>query len=331
MFQRRAVLVLSLCCYIFVGIQQPLFVSGWVVPYCRNGRPSLAATTSRRTADGYANDDVHDDHHDSIGSSPSTSSSTSASLSNQRRSLFRSLGSVSIAALGLNTATAKSALGMYNDAKSGIAFPEVNELESMAIPRDWSEVENPLSTNPSSQLSRLDSTPDTVFYTDPRFVEHVDDNAVQLMTKYVSEVAIPGQNDGPDGIAVLDLCSSWTSHIDTESVVSKNNGKMPTRVAGLGMNAAELKANKALTEWTVQDLNTDPKLPYNDGSFDVVLCQLSIDYLTRPLEVMEEVSRVLRPGGKVHVLFSNRLFLSKVRTRANLWYFCVLLYQSDAH
>jgi SAM-dependent methyltransferase len=41
------------------------------------------------------------------------------------------------------------------------------------------------------------------------------------------------------------------------------------------------------------------------------LCQLSIDYLTKPLQVCREVLRVLRPGGTVHILFSNRLFLSK--------------------
>ena len=83
------------------------------------------------------------------------------------------------------------------------------------------------------------------------------------------------------------------------------------RVAGLGMNAKELQANKALTEWTVQDLNQRPVLPYADNSFDVVLCQLSIDYLNKPLEVCQEIGRVLKPGGTVHILFSNRLFLSK--------------------
>ena len=68
------------------------------------------------------------------------------------------------------------------------------------------------------------------------------------------------------------------------------------RVAGLGMNAKELEANPFLTEWTVLDLNADKnvKLPYDDESFDVVLCQLSIDYLIHPFEVMKEASRVLK-------------------------------------
>jgi SAM-dependent methyltransferase len=82
-------------------------------------------------------------------------------------------------------------------------------------------------------------------------------------------------------------------------------------VAGLGMNEMELKANPSLTEYVVRDLNENPRLPYEDETFSVVLCQLSIDYLTRPLEVMKEVGRVLRPGGRVHILFSNRLFIQK--------------------
>ena len=83
------------------------------------------------------------------------------------------------------------------------------------------------------------------------------------------------------------------------------------RVAGLGMNAEELAANKQLSEWVVRDLNKQPVLPYADGSFDAVTCTVSIDYLTQPLAVMREVARVLRPGGRVNVLISNRLFFSK--------------------
>ena len=126
------------------------------------------------------------------------------------------------------------------------------------------------------------------------------------MTSYVTERLL--QN----GDSVLDLCSSWTSHI------APGNKLELKRVAGLGMNVKELEANSALTEWTVQDLNENKnvKLPYENDSFDVVMCQLSIDYLIHPLEVMKEVARVLKPGGKVAILISNRLFLTKA---VGLW------------
>jgi Methyltransferase domain len=183
---------------------------------------------------------------------------------------------------------------IINDPKTGIALPEVGEIEA-SIPTEWTD--NPFSGDTKSLFGRLDSTPDSTFYAEPRFVEHIDDHAVKIMTDFVTNEAIQHSD------SVLDLCSSWTSHIDTKV-------NLP-RVAGLGMNEMELKANPSLTEYVVRDLNENPRLPYEDETFSVVLCQLSIDYLTRPLEVMKEVGRVLRPGGRVHILFSNRLFIQK--------------------
>lgn len=187
---------------------------------------------------------------------------------------------------------------MYNDPKTGFPLPEEGEIAS-SIPTDWSGVENPVDESDKNLMMRLDKTPDSQFYAAPRFVEHVDENAVRKITEYIRTQAIG------DRVAVLDLCSSWTSHIDSSA-----SAKLE-RVAGLGMNAKELETNPSLTEWIIKDLNEDPTLPYQDASFDVVLCQLSIDYLTRPLQVLKEAGRVLRRGGKVHILFSNRLFLQK--------------------
>ena len=102
--------------------------------------------------------------------------------------------------------------------------------------------------------------------------------------------------------------SSWVSHYpdDLES----------ERVAGLGMNAEELAENPQLTEWVVHDLNADPVLPFGDGEFDVVTIAVSVQYLTRPLEVFREIGRVLRPGGGCIVSFSNRCFPTKA---VRLW------------
>ncbi|KAK1737481.1 hypothetical protein QTG54_011767 [Skeletonema marinoi] len=106
----------------------------------------------------------------------------------------------------------------------------------------WDEDDNPFaSLSESVSFSRLDASDDKIFYAEPRFVEHVDQQAVDSITSYVSDSLL--QN----GDSVLDLCSSWTSHITPGKLDLK-------RVAGLGMNAKELEANKALTEWAVQDL-----------------------------------------------------------------------------
>ena len=77
------------------------------------------------------------------------------------------------------------------------------------------------------------------------------------------------------------------------------------------MNATELAANPAASSWVVRNLNDDPTLPFEDATFDAVTCCVSVDYLTRPLEVFAEVARVLRPGGVFVCTFSNRCFPTK--------------------
>lgn len=190
---------------------------------------------------------------------------------------------------------------MYTDKTTGIQFPEVDEIAA-AIPQDWSDddVDDDWFAD-KTRFQRLDSSSDSIFYKEARFVEHVDDMAVARMTEYLTNVVV----QPTDVQSVLDLCSSWTSHLP-----SLANAKLQ-RVAGLGMNAKELAANPSLSEWTVADLNEKPVLPYADASFDAVLCQLSVDYLTEPIPVCREIARVLKKGGQVHIIFSNRLFLQK--------------------
>lgn len=229
----------------------------------------------------------------------------SATPNNLQRRQFLSYISTVVPFAITTSSWTQPADAAVRDLKTGILLPLVGQIES-AIPQTWDEDDNPFtSLSDNVYFSRLDASDDKIFYSEPRFVEHVDQQAVDSITSYVTNKLLQ------PGDSVLDLCSSWTSHIMP--------GKLElSRVAGLGMNAKELEANKALTEWTVQDLNKNKyvQLPYENNSFDVVMCQLSIDYLIHPLEVMKEVSRVLKPGGKVAILISNRLFLTKA---VGLW------------
>ena len=95
--------------------------------------------------------------------------------------------------------------------------------------------------------------------------------------------------------------SSWVSHFVTA----------PDRLTVLGLNAEELAANPQAAEWVVHDLNADPVLPFAADTFDHATCCVSVDYLTRPVEVFREVGRVVRPGGTFVCTFSNRLFPTK--------------------
>lgn len=67
----------------------------------------------------------------------------------------------------------------------------------------------------------------------------------------------------------------------------------------------------AQNSFFVRDLNADPGLQAPDGSFDAVICCVSIQYLQFPEKVLQEVYRVLKPGGVVIFSFSNRMFYNK--------------------
>jgi hypothetical protein len=145
-------------------------------------------------------------------------------------------------------------------------------------------------------FKRQDETNDALFYEQPRLVFHIDDFAVQALTKYYSQQLQPKQD-------VLDICSSWVSHFPVDFVGN--------RIVGLGMNEMELSRNDRLTDYVVKDLNQDPVLPFDDNSFDVVTCVVSVDYLNKPLQIFQEIGRVLRPGGECILSMSNRCFPTK--------------------
>jgi SAM-dependent methyltransferase len=142
----------------------------------------------------------------------------------------------------------------------------------------------------------MDETPDEEFYRTPRLVTHIDERAIAAVTQLYRELF-------PAGGEVLDLMSSWISHLPPEVEYG--------RVVGLGMNETELRRNDRLDAYAVQNLNEDPRLPFGDAEFDACGVCVSIDYLTRPVEVLREVGRVLKAGAPVVITFSNRCFPTK--------------------
>jgi SAM-dependent methyltransferase len=149
---------------------------------------------------------------------------------------------------------------------------------------------------PGGGFRRLDESPDEAFYREPRFVTHIDDAAIAAITDLYRRYF-------PSGGAILDLMSSWVSHLPPEADYS--------RVVGIGMNVQELAENAFLDEWHVQNLNREPRLPFADGSFDGAAICVSIQYLVRPIEVLREAGRVLRPAAPLVITFSNRCFPTK--------------------
>lgn len=154
----------------------------------------------------------------------------------------------------------------------------------------------PATSFPPQFFRRFDEADDAEFYAEPRLVTHIDDATIAALTQLYRE-RLPA-----DG-AILDLMSSWVSHLPPDVTYG--------RVAGLGMNFAELERNPRLTDRIVQDLNAAPELPYPDASFDAVINAVSIQYLTRPVDVYASVRRVLKPGGLALIATSHRCFPTK--------------------
>jgi SAM-dependent methyltransferase len=147
-------------------------------------------------------------------------------------------------------------------------------------------------------FSREEERDDALFYAEPRLVSHLDANAKHTVERLIDGL-VPEERP-----VVLDLMSSVDSHLPPSLE--------PKRVVGLGLNEEEMKANPDLTGWRVHDLNAEARLPFEDETFDVATNVVSVEYLTRPVEVFREVGRVLKPGGLFLVVFSTRWFPPKV-------------------
>lgn len=155
-------------------------------------------------------------------------------------------------------------------------------MANEALPREW--------------FTRVDNQDDAFFYNLPRKVVHIDEGAIAALGQFLRRSLPPAGK-------YLDLMSSWRSHLPADL--------HPSAVVGLGMNGAEMADNPQLDRFVLQDLNQQPQLPFADAEFDAAICTVSVQYLTKPVEVFRAVHRVLKPGAPFIVSFSNRCFPSK--------------------
>jgi ubiquinone/menaquinone biosynthesis C-methylase UbiE len=61
-------------------------------------------------------------------------------------------------------------------------------------------------------------------------------------------------------------------------------------------------------------------LPFADGSFDGVMCILALDFMADRERVLQEMVRVLRPGGFVSVAMLNRFSLWTLQRVVRAWF-----------
>eukprot|EP00871_Galdieria_phlegrea_P005773 jgi/Galph1/683/GphlegSOOS_G5349.1 len=182
-------------------------------------------------------------------------------------------------------------------------------LDNVKWPETWPYTDK--------DFSRMDENDDELFYSQPRLVYHIDEFAVRALENFY-------RKHFPPKADILDVCSSWVSHFPPEYKAGF--------IAGIGLNEYELSKNPRLDEYYVVNLQKCLQFPFEDDRFDIVTLVVSVDYLTKPMEVFREIRRVLRPGGVAYISFSNRCFPTKA---VSLWLStddveCLYMFMNDS-
>lgn len=151
------------------------------------------------------------------------------------------------------------------------------------------------------QRKKLDESNDENFYSNPKFVYHLDSNFRQYLS-YVYNKEIS------DHSTVLDLMSSWDSYLPKKKKYKK--------VIGHGLNKQELEKNKIFDSYWIQNFNLNQDIPLDSGSVDYCLIVAAWQYLQYPENLTKEIVRILSSQGKIMIAFSNRAFWHKA---PNIW------------
>ena len=151
------------------------------------------------------------------------------------------------------------------------------------------------------QRQKPDESDDSLFYSSPKFVYHLDAN----FRKNLSELY---EKEIENNSSVLDLMSSWDSYLPKNIKYKK--------VIGHGLNKEELEKNKALEDYWIQNFNTNQKIPLDNETIDFCLMVAAWQYLQYPEKIAKEIARILNQNGKFIIAFSNRAFWHKA---PNIW------------
>lgn len=151
-------------------------------------------------------------------------------------------------------------------------------------------------------FSRLDAGNDCVFFKQPSFTPFWDRVALQQVTDQYNRLI-------PQHSSILDLMAGVHSPLQESDI-------RVARLTCAGLNQLELDKNPICRDRQVLDVNSISAMPFNDHRFDVVLIHAAIEYVINPHMLFSEIARVLKPGGKAIISFSNR---SVVEKTIRLW------------
>src|SRR3989344_1587566 len=107
------------------------------------------------------------------------------------------------------------------------------------------------------------------------------------------------------GKKILDIACGWGELL----VLAKEQGLM---VSGIDISPHAIKlAKKRIQDGDLKVARAE-KLPYQNNSFDYIVCVGSLEHFDSPEKALSEMSRVIKPGGKIFIRVPNLYFLGHI-------------------
>ena len=126
------------------------------------------------------------------------------------------------------------------------------------------------------------------------FQGYADDLATRLADVRDGELLVVACGTGVDTRVLADALPSSVTITATDLV------------PGMVARAQQRGASRSVT-WDVADAL---HLPYDDASFDVVVCQFGAQFFSAKADAFAEAARVLRPGGRVELAVWDQISLN---------------------
>jgi SAM-dependent methyltransferase len=96
----------------------------------------------------------------------------------------------------------------------------------------------------------------------------------------------------------LDAGCGWRILDEGLEPLEDRLASLPDFVVGIDLDFPHLRKHRNISRRALASLKA---LPFQDGSFDLITCNMVVEHLPAPLPIFREMARVLAPGGRLMV------------------------------
>jgi hypothetical protein len=176
---------------------------------------SAGASEASRDVQLASADDARREDADASSSSSSSSSATRHHHASRRGVFMAGAGAPLLRLAAMTAGTGAASLNLTARAAAASSYGSVedttSEIAKVLLDPKYPDV-YPFD---ASMMARYDESKDSAFYSQPRFVQHIDDDAIKALTGFYART-FPAS--GSDDVALLDVCSSWCARAASDRV-----------------------------------------------------------------------------------------------------------------